>query len=113
MSNTPDSIPGGYPDFKQFSKIITPERLAYIKSHPDQSAFVKDLSARFAKDPVFMKHVEAMLQTQGKELESGKLITEFKSYGWEPLSAGDLPSPRHAAAAVAAAAAAMAVPVPI
>ncbi len=106
-------MPGGYPDLSALKAILTPERLNYIKNHHAESAFVKDFSARLAKDPTFMKHVESMLQSQGNRLDSEKLVTQFKSHGWEPLASDELPSPKQAAAAVGAAVAAMVVPVPV
>jgi len=106
-------MPGGYPDLTTLKSILTPEKLQFLKNNPDHSAFVKELSARLAKEPLFMKHVEAMLKDHGSELEHGNIFKQFSSFGWEPVSSEELPSPKQAAAAVGAAVAAMVVPVPI
>jgi len=43
-------MPGGYPHFGSLDKILTPERLEFIRSTPGRMAFVKELSAKMARD---------------------------------------------------------------
>jgi hypothetical protein len=115
MPTTPDPIkmPGGYPNLTALKSLLTPEKLDYLHRSPEHSAYVKQFAARLAKEPLFMKHAEAMLKAHGADLEGDHIIKQFASFGWEPGGTEELPSAKHAAAAVAAAVAAMVVPVPV
>jgi hypothetical protein len=110
---TSGRMPFGHPSFESFQQFLTPERIAYIKSNPERQAFVKQLSEKLARDPVFMKAVEEMLQSHGAEIQKSHVASfDLATFGWSP-SPEAMPSPRAAAAAVGAAAAAMVVPVPV
>ena len=107
-------MPHGYPPLASMMDYVTPERLAFIKKNPDHAEFVRKLSAQFARDPVFLANVEAMLKQGGAQAQLERntaALLEIASFGWEP--AVELPSPKHAAAAVGAAAAALVVPVAV
>ena len=103
MANKPEVE---VPDLSLFKTILTPEKLALIKNSPERSAFVREYSAKLANDPSFMKLVEGMLKPHAHQAESRVLVSEFQSYGWEPISddaIGSAAQPKRAAAAAAAA----------
>jgi hypothetical protein len=89
--------------FRLLQQFLTPELLAFVKSHPERLAFVKEFSTRMRRDPAFMANVEATLTgpSAGLEAFTTMPLGELESFGWEVHP--DLPSPKAAAAAVAAA----------
>jgi heme oxygenase len=75
----------------------------------EQLASARELSARLARDPAFMRSIEQMLEQHGAELE--RLVPEslqLVTSGWSERDLAAMPSPKAAAAAVGAAVAAMA-----
>ena len=94
------------PNRLNFEDFLKPEGFAEIRKDPNKMEVIRAVSKRLASDPVFLAHVEKVLNENSESLQPMEnALLELSSFGWETELA--LPSPKQAAAALAAGAAAL------
>lgn len=96
------------PHLAALREFLTPERLALVKNDPAKMAMAREISKMLARNPAFMKSVEAVAREHESEVKNLLSPEDVKSFGWEDA----LKPPSPAAAAAAAAVFAAAIPIP-
>jgi len=89
-----------------FEDYLNPEGFAQIRKDPNKMEVIRVVSKRLASDPVFLAHVEKVLNENSESLKPMEsALLELSSFGWDTEL--KMPSPKQAAAALAAGAAAL------
>jgi hypothetical protein len=98
------------PHLSALREFLTPERLALVKKDPQRMAIAREISKTLARNPAFMKSVEALDAKYEAEFKKILSPADVESFGWEST---ELKRPSPAAAVAAAAVLAAAAPVPV